>query len=367
MQHREPPPEREPPSDRDPPLDDELASAETLTLAQLHTHDPFFYTPLEERFERITRLACRALDVPVAAITVVHDDRQWFKSVTNWEVNELPLEKSLCAEVVKTGRQIIAQDTHDDLYLMSNPFVCNGPKFRFYAGFPLKDADGNTMGTFCVMDTKPSQTDEQFVAAFADLGDMAHHEIVSTDMHSAHVELVAKLGDSRRAAMFDVLTRLWNRRGGMHLLNKAVGEALKHDQTLGVCLADIDDFKSVNDQYGHPVGDEVLRKVSNRIVSAVRPEDVVCRFGGEEFMVLVRDVDDRACFTIANRICETVREEPIRTRKAVLPITLSVGIAMRDFGDDVTAEQLLRRADDGLYKSKHQGKDRITFAAAAER
>lgn len=358
--------DREPPYGREPPLDEDLASTATLTLAQLHTHDPFFYTPLEERFERITRLALRALDVPVAAITVVHDERQWFKSVTNWRVNELPLKQSLCAEVVKTGKQIIAEDTHDDLYLMSNPFVCRGPKFRFYAGFPIKDAEGNTMGTFCVMDVKPRKADEQFRIAFSDLGDMAHHEIISTDMHSAHIELVAKLGDSRRAAMFDELTRLWNRRGGMHLLSKAVGEAQKHDQTLGVCLADIDNFKSVNDRYGHPIGDQVLRKVSNRIVSAVRPEDIVCRFGGEEFMVLVRDVDDRACFSIASRIRDSVGQEPIRTRKARLPITVSIGIAMRNFGDDVTTEQLLERADDGLYKSKHQGKDRITFAGVTE-
>lgn len=358
--------DRQPPHDHEPPLDDELASTATLTLAQLHTHDPFFYTPLEERFERITRLASRALNVPVAGITVVHDNRQWFKSVTSWRVNELPLEQSLCAEVVKTGRQVIAEDTHDDLYLMSNPFVCRGPKFRFYAGYPLKDVEGNTMGTFCVMDAKPRKTDEQFVTAFTDLGEMAQHEIVSTDLHSAHIELIAKLGDSRRAAMFDVLTRLWNRRGGMHLLNKAVGEVHRHNQTIGVCLADIDDFKSVNDRYGHLAGDQVLRKVSNRIVSAVRPEDIVCRFGGEEFLILVRDVDDRACFTIANRICAIVREKPVRTREASIPISVSIGISMRSFGDELTTEELLKLADDALYQSKHSGKDRITFASTAK-
>lgn len=351
--------------EHEPPLDDELASDATLTLAQLHTQDPFFYTPLEERFERVTRLASRALKVPVAAITVVQDDRQWFKSVTGWQVNELPLRQSLCAEVIESGRQVIADDTRDDLNLMSNPFVCGGAKFRFYAGFPLNDSEGKTMGTFCVMDVKPRKTDEQFVTAFTDLGNMAQHEIVSTDLHSAHIELVAKLGESRRETMFDELTRLWNRRGGMHLLNKAVSEALKHDQTLGVCMADVDDFKAVNDRFGHLAGDQVLRQVGNRIVSAVRPEDVVCRFGGEEIMILIRDVDDRTCFDIARRICESVRSKPIRTREAVVSITLSIGIAMRNFGDDLTTEQLLRRADDALYESKRGGKDRITFATVA--
>ena len=348
------------------PLNEDLASTATLSLAQLSEQDPFFYTPLEARFERITRLAARALNVPVAAITVVHDERQWFKSVTNWAINELPLKQSMCAEVIETGRRIIANDTLDELCLMSNPFVCNGPKFRFYAGFPLQDRDGNTFGTFCVMDAKPRETDEKFAVAFADLGDMAQHEIVSTDIHSAHIELVAKLGESRRQAMFDVLTRLWNRRGGMHLLNKAVKQALQYDQTIGVCMADIDNFKSVNDRYGHPVGDLVLRKIANLIVATVRPEDVVCRFGGEEFMIMIRDVDDRACFDIANRVCKNLREQPIRTRKSTLAMTISIGVAMRNFGDNVTVEQLLQQADDGLYKSKHNGKDRVTFAAAAQ-
>lgn len=332
-----------------------------MKLASLHSLDPF-YTPLEERFERITRLARRALDVPVAAITIVQNERQWFKSVTGWPVTELPLSKSLCAEVIKKGEQIIIEDTLDDLCLMSNSLVCNGPKFRFYAGYPMKDSDGETIGSFCVMDVKPRKTDSQFSTALADLGDMAQRELLSAELCNAQSVLIAKLGESRREAMFDPLTRLWNRRGGMHLLNIAMDEAAKYDQTLGLLMTDIDNFKSVNDQFGHLVGDQVLRKVATAIVAAVRPEDIVSRYGGEEFMILVRDVDARVCLAIANRICSGIRELPIRTREATVARTMSIGIAMRDHGDVVSTEQLIEKSDEALYKSKDNGRDRVSFA-----
>jgi diguanylate cyclase (GGDEF)-like protein len=350
-------------TDSDSSFEKDFASTATLQLTQLDRLDPF-YTPLEQRFERITRLARRALSVPVAAITIIQDGRQWFKSVTNWSVTELPLSESLCAEVIRNGKPALIADTLDDLYLMSNPYVCHGPKFRFYAGFPIKDADGAVVGTFCTMDVKTHDVDEQFESAFLDLGEMAQRELFSNELRTAHAELVSKLGESRRQAMFDPLTRLWNRRGGMHLLRTAFEEIEEHDHTLGLVFIDVDDFKVINDRFGHPVGDQVLRKIASTFVSAVRPNDVVSRVGGDEFLVLVRDVDARACFTIANRIAAAVRETPARTRQATVPLSVSIGIAMRDHGDDMTMETLLERADHALLRSKAQGKDRISFDTA---
>ncbi len=350
-------------TDSDSSFEKDFASTETLQLTQLDRLDPF-YTPLEQRFERITRLARRALSVPVAAITIIQDGRQWFKSVTNWSVTELPLSESLCAEVIRNGKPAFIADTLDDLYLMSNPHVCHGPKFRFYAGFPIKDADGQVVGTFCAMDVKTHEVDEQFETAFLDLGEMAQRELFSSDLRTAHAELVNKLGESRRQAMFDALTRLWNRRGGMHLLRSTLEAAQKHDHTIGVISIDLDDFKSINDRFGHPVGDQVLRKIASTFVSAVRPNDVVSRVGGDEFMVMVKDVDARACFTIANRIASSVRENPVRTRQATVPLSVSIGIAMRDQGDELTMEAMLEKADQALLRSKSQGKDRISFDTA---
>ena len=337
-----------------------LASTATIKLAKLHALDPF-YTPLEERFERLTRLARRALSVPIAAITIVQGDRQWFKSVAGLEITELPTAKSLCGAVLKEGKPVIVKDALEDLDLMSNPLVLGEPKIRFYAGHPIKDSDGKTIGTFCVMGMKPRTPDTDFGPTLADLGEMTQRELFSVELNNAQSELVAKLGEARRQAMFDPLTRLWNRRGGIDLLNKALDEALRHDYTLGICLADIDNFKSVNDQYGHQVGDEVLSRIARKIVGSVRPQDLVCRYGGDEFLVIVHDVDQKDCAEIAERVCDGIRSAPVRTREGTARVTLSIGIAMRNRGDGITTHGLIEKADQALYSSKRAGRDRVSI------
>ncbi|HZD51559.1 MAG TPA: GAF domain-containing protein, partial [Woeseiaceae bacterium] len=202
-----------------------VAGTATLKLASLHTIDPF-YTPLEERFERITRLARRALNVPVAAITVFQDDRQWFKSVAGLQLSELPLNKSLCAGVLETDRVTVIEDTRQETGLANNPLVCGKPGIRFYAGAPIRNSDGKTIGTFCAMDTKPRVVDRDFSTLLTDLSEMAQRELFSVELRNAQMALVSKLGKARRQAMFDPLTRLWNRRGGAELLNSALREAL---------------------------------------------------------------------------------------------------------------------------------------------
>lgn len=347
-------------SEDDTTLSRTVASTATLKIASLHSLDPF-YTPLEERYERITRLARRALAVPIAAITVVEGERQWFKSVAGLQVTELPLDKSLCTEVLRDGRQLIVPDTRDDLYLAENPLVRGKPNIRFYAGAPLRNSEKKTVGTFCAMDTKPRQPDANFGTILADLADMAQRELFSVELSNAQVALVSKLGRARRQAMFDPLTRLWNRRGGTELLDAALKDALKHDQTLGICLADIDNFKQINDQYGHQVGDQVLRRMAGGIVASVRPQDIVCRYGGEEFLVIVHDVDEKGCIAVGERICNGMRQLTIQTGGEPLPATISVGVAMRARGEKITAEQLVARADKALYESKRGGRDRVTM------
>jgi diguanylate cyclase (GGDEF)-like protein len=354
-----------PTSDDETSLSRTVASTATLKLANLHSLDPF-YTPLEERFERITRLARRALNVPIAAITVVHGDRQWFKSVAGWQVTELPMSNSLCGEVIREGKQMIVSDTLQDLYMMDSPVVRNKPGIRFYAGVPLRDSEQKTVGTFCVMDVKPRKADTGFATTLADLGDMAQRELFTVELSNAQSALVAKLGEARRQAMFDPLTRLWNRRGASDLLNSALKEADRCKHTLGICLADIDNFKQVNDQFGHQVGDQVLRRVAGSIVASVRPQDIVCRWGGEEFLVIVHDIDEKGCVAIGERICAGMRELPIQTRDGLVPASISIGVAMRNRGEAVTSDQLIALADAALYRSKREGRDRVTVGRAAK-
>jgi two-component system cell cycle response regulator len=128
---------------------------------------------------------------------------------------------------------------------------------------------------------------------------------------------------------------------------------------------DIDHFKSVNDTHGHDIGDEVLREFANRISANIRGIDLACRYGGEEFVVVMPDTDVDFAYTIAERLRKSVETTPIEISRApgALNVTISIGIAASAGGDD-NAEKLLHRADQALYRAKREGRNRVIKAAA---
>ena len=120
---------------------------------------------------------------------------------------------------------------------------------------------------------------------------MSQRELLSDHITDAHSALTSKLSVARREAMMDPLTRLWNRRGASVLLKSAFEGADHRNSPMTIALLDLDNFKRINDSYGHQIGDEVLRKVASRLIGAVRNNDVVCRIGGDEFVILMCDTD----------------------------------------------------------------------------
>ena len=157
------------------------------------------------------------------------------------------------------------------------PIVASAPRFRAYAGHPLADEHGNCVGTFCVFDLKPREFGAADRQTLADLAALAQRELLSDQLTTAHAALTSKLGVARREAIMDPLTHLWNRRGASVLLKAAFANADQRGTPLALALLDLDNFKRVNDNHGHQTGDEVLRRVASRLLSAVRGDDAICR------------------------------------------------------------------------------------------
>ena len=338
-----------------------IASTATLKLANIHTLD-LFYTPLEERFERITRLARRALQVPVTAITLLNDEKQWFKSVVGWVVSELPRDTSFCKFTVQANQVLVISDTLEDPRTATSPLVLSAPRFRAYAGFPLHDEHGTVAGTFCVFDLKPREFSAADQQSIMDLAAMTQREVLSHHLSEAHTALTTKLSVARREAMMDPLTRLWNRRGASVLLKSALDTADQRGTPLSLALLDLDNFKRINDTYGHQVGDEVLRKLGGRLISAVRGEDAICRIGGDEFLILMTDTDAAAAGRTAERVRRMVTDTAIPTREGMLPMSVSVGCTVRMPRESLAVEALLERADQALLASKAAGRNRVRVA-----
>jgi diguanylate cyclase (GGDEF)-like protein len=339
-----------------------IASTATLKIANIHSLD-LFYTPLEERFERITRLARRALQAPVAAISLLNEDKQWFKSAAGWGISELPRAHSICRHTVEENTLLTIADTLRDPRTTNSPLVVSAPHFRSYAGQPLTDEHGAAAGTFCVFDLKPREFSAADRQSIADLAAMAQRELLSDHLSDAHAALTTKLGIARREAMMDPLTRLWNRRGASVLLNAAFASADQRGTPLTLALLDLDNFKRINDNYGHQAGDEVLRKIASRLVSAVRSDDAICRIGGDEFLVLMTDTDSPTATRIAERIRRTVTDTAVPTRDGSIPMTVSVGLTVRPPRDGAAVDALLERADQALLQSKAAGRNRVRMTS----
>ncbi len=166
-------------------------------------------------------------------------------------------------------------------------------------------------------------------------------------------------------AVTDGLTGLQNRRYLDNHLKTLFNRAAARGRSLSICLVDIDRFKQVNDSYGHDVGDEVLKEFASRIRSTVRGADLACRYGGEEFVVVMPDTDAAQAAIIAERLRNMVETQPFRIRSTGLDlrITASLGIAGNEPGVE-TPEQLLKQADRALYEAKNGGRNRVVAFAA---
>jgi diguanylate cyclase (GGDEF)-like protein len=164
--------------------------------------------------------------------------------------------------------------------------------------------------------------------------------------------------------MIDALTRVWNRRAAEQLLALALEQAERDDTALAVCMLDVDRFKTINDSAGHQVGDQVLRKVAATLVSTVRDGDAVCRYGGDEFLIILQRISREEVERITERIRQRIGEFPMKTKSGQIAVAISTGVAVRSAGRHMTAEELIELADQSLYRTKQarRGSSKVTAA-----
>lgn len=169
-------------------------------------------------------------------------------------------------------------------------------------------------------------------------------------------KLSSQVKELEKTSNIDALTKILNRRSLNNYLNDICNDKEK-EYEFHLLMLDIDDFKQINDNFGHIAGDKVLIYISNIIKKTLRGEDKIFRYGGEEFIIILNGVDDIKCFTITNRILELVRNSKLIYKGDNLSVTTSIGTTK--FLNSDTPETLIARADQALYKAKKSGKDKI--------
>lgn len=169
-------------------------------------------------------------------------------------------------------------------------------------------------------------------------------------------ELIRAREELRFGATHDWLTGLWNRGTGFNLMDRELQRAKRSHAQIGLLMIDIDRFKKINDSYGHLAGDMVLRELAKRLQEAVRSYDIVSRFGGEEFTVLVSEAGQEDVIQWSERLRSSVANTPFQAGEMEIAVTISIGAVLSN-GATASAEALLRSADAALYLAKQSGRN----------
>jgi two-component system cell cycle response regulator len=176
-------------------------------------------------------------------------------------------------------------------------------------------------------------------------------------------KLVEAREEMRYRATHDSLTALLNRGVVMDLLNRELARSQRERNCTAVILADIDHFKNINDMYGHPAGDDVLREISRRLVATVRSYDFIGRFGGEEFLIVLNNCDPASAPFRAEQIRQAICAKPMQTRVGGLNVTISAGLLLTTDWGALPIEQVLSEVDSALYSAKAAGRNCLRRAA----
>lgn len=466
-----------------------LADNEKERIAALRRYS-VLDTPPERAYDDIVQLAKFVCDVPIALISLVDENRQWFKAKIGLDVCETARNISFCTHALENpGKAFIVSDAMQDERFANNPLVCSAPHIRFYAGIPLVDSDSMVLGTLCVIDHVPrvlsadqlsslhslasqiitriemayrvrqledseirflkfmdcspaiafvkdekgryiyvnetfltrfglemkdvlgkddfqlmpyaaarttrahdlkvltSQQTVSLVEAIAendsdptsywqvhkfplhgqgliggvatDITALKHYEkkLVASQaaLEASKRELQESLARLEILSTTDALTGLKNRRAINADLENEWAYAARYGTPLSVLMMDLDHFKRVNDTLGHQGGDELLKAVAEILTRHNRTNDSAARFGGEEFIAVLPNTDERGARNLAERIRLEV--------ESIGVTTISIGVAARGALMN-TPEDLVKAADNALYRAKRKGRNRVSLSEA---
>lgn len=309
------------------------------------------YTPAEERFDRITRIASSIFGTPIAIVTLVADKVQWFKSAQGLDAPETPREISFCGHAILGDETFVIEDASRDERFADNPLVLGDPRIRFYAGQPLYARDGNAVGTLCVIDRAPREFSPKDCETLRDLAALVETELDRAQLNEAQSNLLAERDDLQRKASIDALTRTWNRSAIDRLIQLELNRASR-GKPPSVALIDVDNLERINATFGRQTGDAVLMKAIERVRGTIRDVDSIGRYGDDEFVVVLSDCRAEPALEISERIRQAIASD-----KAV---TVSIGVAHGSA--ETTPETLLEAAGEALLRAKKLGPNRVALA-----
>lgn len=314
-------------------------------------------TPPDPAFDDLTALAAEICGVPISLISLLDEDRQWFKSKHGIDVQQTGRDIAFCGHAICEEQTFVVEDATKDPRFSDNPLVAQAPNVRFYAGALVRDEQGLALGTLCIIDDKPRTLDTEQRRQLERIARQASRQL---HMHKM-------LHEMQVAAHIDDLTGLFNRRGLIAQLN----QIKQHDAPArALVFIDLNRFKPINDSLGHEAGDAVLRKVAHRLGRAVHELSTtdsvtnarVARIGGDEFVVAIHGhmTTDWVEQSVLPELTKAITQ-PISWHDRQLVVSAAFGFVEVDADDHLDIENALRDADIAMYEAKRTGSGYMRF------
>lgn len=289
----------------------------------------------------LVRVAARLCGTSSAEINLVEADQLRFVAARGLGAPGVSVDRELtfCTwTIAEPDRPLVVADARDDIRFSSNPFVVDGT-IRSYAGFPLI-VESQAIGTMCVHDPLPDRLDQDKLDTLRVLARAAQ----------SHISLLRDLDDLHTLARTDPLTGCANRRATDEAIERDLRRAANDGAPMSVAMVDMDRFKAYNDALGHLAGDLLLQRTAQAWRQSLRAGDLLCRWGGEEFCVLLPGSASRHARAIAERL------------RAVVPDGQTCSIGVAEWDRQEAPADLVARADAALYEAKQAGRDRTIVA-----
>lgn len=309
---------------------------ESQRLASLH-ESGLLQRGNTQRFDRLTRLARRLFNVPVSLITLVDADVLVFKSCDGLAYSAPDRKNTFCTHTIRHETPLIVTDATQDERFCVNPLVTGEPYIRFYAGHPLRLPDGAIVGSFCLVDYHPRTFAEADLINLQDLAQIVEDEFAGVS-----------------AATTDELTGLFNRRAFRNLASFAISAARRRAEPLTLGWLDLHKFKQINDNFGHPAGDEALCATASLLKRCFRESDLLVRYGGDEFAIVFGDTDEKGAWIAMQHL---VDEATLYNQTSAQPWQLAFSWGVTEFNHDSFSDlqSWLSAADRRMYgmEAKH--------------
>ncbi|MDP3536232.1 MAG: sensor domain-containing diguanylate cyclase [Halomonas sp.] len=327
-------------------------------------------TQKDAAFDEIVEAVSLICDTPIAVVNFIDRDRQWFKSEKGLGVQETPRDISICVHALLQPGIFVVPDTTQDARFVNNPLVTGEPHLRFYAGAVLKSQDGYPLGTLCALDYEPRELTQRQRFALQALANqvMAHMELMRS--HRIQEALIRELQTTRQElealSSTDSLTGLLNRRAFDQRFQQEVAMIQRGAPSGALMLIDLDNFKHINDTYGHQSGDHVMVRFIALCRQVFRQYDVISRWGGDEFMVMLPRTSPSEATHVASRLHQQLAATPMLTNStSQLYCTVSIGICA--VTSTSTMDTCLSMTDALLYQVKKEGRNSTAVQAEETR